>query len=211
MIELKELQFIYDGKILLDRFSATVREGEKVVLYGASGTGKSTLLAGIAGFVKPQKGEIRVDKMPMDATHIHEIRKRTAWVPQDFNLPYETVEEVMKTPFLLKNNRHIRPTETDCRRMLENLGLDSGIYTKRLAEISGGQRQRVLIAVALLLNKKIILLDEPTSALDPDSTQQIIRFLQRQQGKTIVAVSHEPHFIQAFDRHIVVGPSEQEL
>lgn len=211
MIELQALRFIYDGKVLLDNFSAHIRPYEKVVLYGASGTGKSTLLASLAGFVRPDKGKIYIQQMPVDPEHIQKIRRLIAWVPQEFSLPYQTVEEVMQAPFLLRNNQSARPAANDCCLMLEKLGLTPALYHKRLTEISGGQRQRVMIGIAALLNKKIILLDEPTSALDPESTRAIVRFLQELKEKTLVAVSHDPLFIDAFDRSISVGASSSKF
>ena len=80
---------------------------------------------------------------------------------------------------------------------LHKLGLDEELLSKGMAEISGGQRQRMMLAVLALLDKDIWLLDEPTAALDETSRNYVIDFLreQQQQGKTIVAVSHDMYFV----------------
>ena len=85
------------------------------------------------------------------------------------------------------------------------MGLEQEIYTKHLVEISGGQRQRVMIAIAVLLDKPLLLLDEPTSALDSDSIEKLIVFLKSYKSMTMVAVSHDERFIRAFDRSIKIG------
>lgn len=202
MIEFKDLSFIYDGKTLFEHFSEVVKTGEKVVIAGASGSGKSTLLNCVAGFVVPDSGSVSVDGLLVDERNHTTIRERLAWVPQEFSLPYQWVNEMMDVIFQLKNNRKKMPSEERVLAAFNALGLSPEIYRKRLVEISGGQRQRVMIAIAVLLDKEIFLLDEPTSALDPESVDEVIRFLKGLDGKTVLAVSHDARFINAFDRVI---------
>lgn len=205
MISFKDITFIYDGKPLMTHFSEVIRSGEKVVLYGASGTGKSTLLGSIAGLVQPDEGEIRVNGHLLTGDTIADIRRLTAWVPQEFTLPYDYVEEWIFAPFRLRQNRNKMPSVQTVLDTFELLGLEQEAYAKRLIEISGGQRQRVMIAIAVLLDKPILLLDEPTSALDPDSIGKLIAFLKSCKDMTMVAVSHDDRFIHAFDRRIKIG------
>lgn len=202
MVEFEDLRFIYDGKILFEHFTETIRTGEKVVFSGVSGTGKSTLLNSIAGFVVPDAGEIRVDGLAVKEKNLSAIRAQMAWVPQDFTLPYQDVNDLFEVIFQLKANREMKPSKEQVLSVFSELGLSEEIYGKRLVEISGGQRQRVMLAVSVLLNKKMILLDEPTSALDAESVSGVVRFLKRTGGRTIVAVSHDAGFTNAFDRVI---------
>ena len=151
MVVFKDITFIYDGKPLLTDFSETISSGEKVVICGASGTGKSTLLSSIAGLVQPDKGEIWVGGKLLTSDSVADIRRLTAWVPQEFSLPYEYVKECMSAPFKLRQNRSKMPSEETILNTFERLGLEKEIYSKRLTDISGGQRQRIMIVIGVLL------------------------------------------------------------
>ena len=141
----------------------------------------------------------------LTGTTVSDIRRLTAWVPQEFTLPYDTVKECVFAPFKLRQNRNKIPAEQTVLNIFGHLGLEQEIYTKHLVEISGGQRQRVMIAIAVLLDKPLLLLDEPTSALDSDSIEKLIVFLKSYKSMTMVAVSHDERFIRAFDRSIKIG------
>ena len=180
----------------MQHFSCCISSGEKVVLYGPSGHGKSTLLASVAGFVLPDEGSIRINGKILDSVAIQQIRRITAWLPQEFTLPFETVEELIAAPFRLKINQPSRPTRETILNHFARLGLEPELYEKRSIEISGGQRQRIMLAVAALLNKPLIVIDEPTSALDTGSTDKVLAFFRRQaeKGAAVLAVSHDKDF-----------------
>lgn len=205
MIEFENVTFVYDGKTLFERLNISISAGEKVVVAGPSGGGKSTLLNCIMGFTEPSGGVVRVDGLPVRESTIPGIRSLIAWVPQEFTLPYEYVNEMVDAIFSLRANRRRKPGEGEVVAVFARLGLTPEIYRKRLAEISGGQRQRIMLGIAALLDKEILLLDEPTSALDRESVLQVIGFLKGMTGKTVVAVSHDAQFIGAFDRIIRMG------
>ena len=196
MIEFDNITFIYDNKPLMQHFSCCISSGEKVVLYGPSGHGKSTLLASVAGFVLPDEGSIRINGKVLDNVAIQQIRRITAWLPQEFTLPFETVEELITAPFRLKINQPSKPTKETILNHFARLGLEPELYEKRSIEISGGQRQRIMLAVAALLNKPLIVIDEPTSALDTGSTDKVLAFFRRQaeKGAAVLAVSHDKDF-----------------
>ena len=153
MIEFNNITFIYDNKPLMQHFSCCISSGEKVVLYGPSGHGKSTLLASVAGFVLPDEGSIRINGKILDSVAIQQIRRITAWLPQEFTLPFETVEELIAAPFRLKINQPSRPTKETILNHFARLGLEPELYEKRSIEISGGQRQRIMLMITALLNK----------------------------------------------------------
>ena len=205
MIEFDNTTFIYDNKPLMQHFSCCIERGEKVVLYGPSGHGKSTLLASIAGFVLPDEGTIRIDGKTLDPTTIQQTRKQMAWLPQEFTLPFDTVEELIDAPFNLRANQAAKPSVGTILEQFERLGLEPELYRKRTIEISGGQRQRIMLMIAALLRKKIVLLDEPTSALDPDSINLVVDYIRELSEATVVIVSHDQRFIEAFDRKMYIG------
>ncbi len=205
MITFDNLTFIYDNKPLMRHFSCRIGAGEKAVLYGPSGHGKSTLLASVAGFVQPDEGTIYIDGKSLDSATATQVRKRMAWLPQEFTLPFDTVNELIDEPFKLRINQANAPTRETILAHFELLGLAPELYDKRVVEISGGQRQRIMIMIAVLLRKPLILLDEPTSALDPDSIEKVIHYLKSLPETTLLMVSHDTRFIDAFDRKIYIG------
>ena len=205
MIEFDDITFIYDNKPLMRHFSCRIGEGEKVVLYGPSGHGKSTLLASIAGFVLPDEGTIRIDGKRLDPATVQHVRKMTAWLPQEFTLPFDTVKALVEAPFNLRANQSAKPSDATVLEHFSRLGLEAELYEKQVVEISGGQRQRIMLMIAALLDKKIVLLDEPTSALDPHAISLVVDYIRAMRGATVVMVSHDTRFIESFDRKIYIG------
>lgn len=205
MIEFDNLSFIYDNKPLMQHFTCCITRGEKAVLYGPSGHGKSTLLASVPGFVLPDEGSIRIDGRTLDATTVQQVRRRTAWLPQEFTLPYDTIQELIEAPFRLRINQALKPSRETVLEHFDRLGLEHELYDKRSIEISGGQRQRIMLMIAALLQKDIVLLDEPTSALDPDSIARVIDYIRSLHEATVLMVSHDARFIDSFDRKIYIG------
>lgn len=205
MIEFQNLHIEFDNKPLFVDFSLKVDTGDKVVLYGSSGAGKTTLLNCVLGFVRPQSGSVIVDGIMLNESTINIVRKKIAWLPQEFTLPYASVIEMVEAIFRLKVNKNLKVTRERMSEEFSRLGLTEILFEKRLSDLSGGQRQRVMIAIAALLDKKIVLIDEPTSALDPVSTQKVISYIKQMKGKTVLAVSHDRRFVESFDRSIKIG------
>ena len=201
MINFLETTFVFDGKTVVDRFSTSIARGEHVCLMGESGAGKSTLLGAVVGLALPQSGAIEVDGIRLDAHTVQQIRSRVAWVPQEVNLPYETVMEAVEAPFALRVNHGKRLDRERMLALFDRLGLERSVADRRMLELSGGERQRLLLAAALLLDKPILLLDEPTSALDAQTRTRLIGLLAELDA-TILAVSHDAELAAAFHRTI---------
>ncbi len=199
MIKIEKISFKYKDDWLFKDFSKTIEDGKKVVITGESGAGKSTFLSFFAGFLQPQKGEIFIDDLQLNSENISEIRKKTAWLPQDFNVPFDTVNELFISPFELKINKDFRPTDQQINDIFQKLGLEPDMLTKKINQISGGQKQRVLLASIILLKKKYIFLDEPTSALDDKSTQMLINTMFALKDTTILAATHDKLFAKNAD------------
>lgn len=201
MIIFQDISLAYEGKELITHLNASISTSTKCVIAGTSGSGKSSLLAMIPGFIIPNQGKVILDDVIVNKHSYAHIRSQLAWVPQEFYLPYQDMEQLIKTLFLLKVNEKRKPTCTQIYLELEKIGLNETYFTRKFTELSGGERQRILITVAGLLNKKYILLDEPTSALDTKSIQIVIDYL-KELSATMVAVSHDQHFINSFDQII---------
>ena len=159
------------GKVeALKGVSLDVAEGEKVVVIGPSGSGKSVLIRSINGLERPDSGELTVNGIDMMAKKVdtRKLASEVAMVFQGYNLyPHKTVlENVTFAPIKVLKVPKAEAEEAG-RAYLERVGLSSKL-DKYPDQLSGGQQQRVAIARALNMHPKIMLLDEPTSALDPE-------------------------------------------
>lgn len=204
MIKIDNLSIKFDGKYLFKSLSLQIDNGEMVCICGGSGSGKSSLLKSLLGFLPILEGKIVMNGKELTADSAESIRREIGWIPQELSLPCEWVREMVEIPFLIKANRKHEFSKNRLFELFQELGLDKILYDKRVSEISGGQRQRIMIAVSAMLNKKIMILDEPTSALDPESCKKVINFLDkiRKNGVTIIVVSHDRLLAKSCDRVI---------
>lgn len=189
---------------VLKEINLEVSPGEVVVLIGASGSGKSTVLRIMAGLETTDSGEVWVGEVPLhDARRAKEIRGHVGMVFQQFNLfPHKTA--LGNVTLALIKARRMSPADARKRGMeaLERVGLaDRAEHYP--SQLSGGQQQRVAIARALAVEPRIMFFDEATSALDPElvgEVTEVMRGLARD-GMTMVVVTHEMGFArQTADR-----------
>jgi general L-amino acid transport system ATP-binding protein len=201
----------------------TVRTGEVVVIFGASGSGKSTFIRTINRLEEHQRGEITVDGIALtnDVRNIAAIRREIGMVFQSFNLfPHLTVmQNIVLAPMRVRGWSRAQSEEAGMQ-LLERVGIPEQAL-KYPAQLSGGQQQRVAIARALAMQPKIMLFDEPTSALDPEMISEVLdvmRELAADRGMTMLVVTHEMGFARAvanrmafFDEGVIVeeGPPAQ--
>lgn len=210
MIELRDIvkeYFTPSGEIVkaLSNINIAIKEGELVVLRGASGSGKSTILSLIASLCKPTSGEVivngeRVSKL-LDNFASDFRRDTLGFVFQKFNLlPNLSVKENVILP-LVPLNLDAKEVEKSVLRVLEMFHIEHKA-NQPVKNLSGGEQQRVAIARANINNPKIILADEPTANLDEELSLHFIEMLKelKGQGKTIVVATHDPVF---FDLKIV--------
>jgi putative ABC transport system ATP-binding protein len=214
MIELKNIIKKYEINknntvTALNGINLTIKEGELVVLKGASGSGKSTVLSLIAALSKPTSGEIivddkRVSKLP-DNFASDFRRDNIGFIFQKYNLINTlSVKENIILP-LVPMNLHVDIVEDKLKRVLKMFHIENkeDILVKNL---SGGEQQRVAIARANINEPKIILADEPTANLDEKLSMKFIDILKelKQQGKTVIVATHDPLFfnLDIVDREI---------
>ncbi|MFN7924837.1 MAG: ABC transporter ATP-binding protein [Bryobacteraceae bacterium] len=184
----------------------SIQQGEFVALMGPSGSGKSTLLHLIAAMDRPSGGKIRVLGVDLrslnDASIARWRNAHIGFIFQSFNLipvltALENVELPLKLTKLGKAERFAH-----AKKALELVGLgDRMKHTPR--QLSGGQEQRVAIARAIVTDPDLILADEPTGNLDASSARDVLLLLtrlNREFGKTVVMVTHDPHAAKAASR-----------
>jgi polar amino acid transport system ATP-binding protein len=182
---------------VLKEINLDVRQGEVLVLIGASGSGKSTVLRIMSGLETADTGEVWVNEVPLhDARRAKEIRGHVGMVFQQFNLfPHKTA--LGNVTLALIKARKMSPPDARKRAMdaLDRVGLaDRADHYP--SQLSGGQQQRVAIARALAVEPGIMFFDEATSALDPElvgEVTEVMRGLARD-GMTMVVVTHEMGF-----------------
>ncbi len=182
------------GKVLLTDLSFAVNPGEKAVLRGRSGSGKSTVLKSLLGLYPVVEGAIYFQGRPLDRVAVQDLRTCAAYIGQEPVLGAETVREALLLPFWFKAHRSRRPSESQLIETLNSLDLPSHILDLECRRISGGEKQRVALARALLLRKNLYLLDEVTSALDGESKRAVFK-LFADSNLTILSVAHDPDWI----------------
>lgn len=191
---------------VLSGLDLTVRRGEFLALMGPSGSGKSTLLHLIGGLDRPSAGEIAVDGQRIDGlsdSRLADWRARhVGFVFQMYNLlPALTAERNVELPLLLAPlDRARRKRQVATALALVGLSDRAKHYPRQL---SGGQEQRVGIARAIVTDPTLLLCDEPTGDLDRKSGDEVLDLLQalhREQGKTILMVTHDPRAAERAER-----------
>jgi putative ABC transport system ATP-binding protein len=191
---------------ILQDIHLQINSGETVAIIGASGSGKSTLLALLAGLDLPTSGKVYLDQVDiflLDEDQRAALRSKVlGFVFQSFQLlPALTALENVMLPLELANTDQ---ASEKARQLLARVGLTQRLhhYPKQL---SGGEQQRVAIARAFVTMPKLLLADEPTGNLDAETGEQIINLmfeLNREQGTTLVLVTHDETLSQRCSRQI---------
>lgn len=203
MIKLENVKKSFGHLQVLHDVSLTVEEGDVVVILGPSGSGKTTLLRSINFLEKADSGRLTIGDKKVDLhsarkKDILEIRRKTSFVFQNYNLfaNKTALENVMEG---LVTARGVSKQEARKRALdeLKKVGLeDKANYYP--SELSGGQQQRVGIARAVALDSEVILFDEPTSALDPELVGDALKLIKKiaKEGRTMIVVTHEMSFAE---------------
>lgn len=197
MIYIENASVRFGDLKLLHGLQLHVPRGESLCVCGGSGSGKTSLMRAILGFVPLCEGSITVDGTLLQPKTVDHIRRKIAWIPQEPALPVEWISDLVRMPFELKANREEAFSREKLMAHFDRLGLEPDLYRKRVNEVSGGQRQRIMLAVAASLNKPLLIVDEPTSALDPESCVRVMDFFRLlcSRGTTILSVSHDRQLV----------------
>jgi len=209
VLRLEGVHKAFGQRQVLRGVDLSITAGEVVVLIGASGSGKTSLLRCINLLTIPDRGRIVIggepifgvdsagkDQLGLKPAEINRIRAKTGMVFQQFNLfPHMTaLQNVMEGPVIVKRQPH-GAAEARARELLAQMGLAEHM-DKPPAQLSGGQQQRVAIARALAMSPMVMLFDEPTSALDPELVGEVLKAMLElaRSGMTMVVVTHELGF-----------------
>ena len=210
LLEAEDVHKRFGGTVALDGLSVEIAGGEIVAILGPSGSGKSTLLLCLAGILPPEGGDVRYRGRSLpalsDAARTRLRRDEFGFVFQFGQLvPELTAVDNVSLPLRLAGLRR-RDAIGRAREFLGSLGVED-VADKRAGEMSGGQAQRVAVARALVARPRVIFADEPTGSLDSTNGELVMELLvttARQQGSTVMLVTHEPRVAAYADRQIVV-------
>jgi ABC-type polar amino acid transport system ATPase subunit len=207
ILKITNLHKSFGANEVLKGIDLDVMKGQLVFMIGPSGSGKSTLLRCCNRLEEPSAGSILVDQEDITAVgaDLNRIRQNIGMVFQHFNL-YRHMSVLDNVTLALRKVQKLSKENANARGLeaLERVGL----LEKASAfpdQLSGGQQQRVGIARSLALRPKVVLFDEPTSALDPELVGDVLKVMRelKDDGMTMVVVSHEMGFARAAADHVV--------
>lgn len=211
-LQMEAVDFSYDeNKTILKDFSMCAETGSIISICGESGVGKSTVLDLICGFLHPENGEILYWGNRMDQVDMQAVRERMAYVSQTPFFFNGTIPEnlgYIRPGITLQD---IRDLNSSCDGLFDNL---TAYYDQPIGSfggrLSGGMRQKLDILRLLAADADILIMDEPSSALDAISRSRLAQILRqkREEGKTILLVSHQDQIRELADREYALSQNE---
>jgi len=203
-LTLDNVYFDYDQHPVFKGLSLQIEFGSLTTLVGPSGSGKTTLIDLAIGLLRPQRGNILLDGVPLQDIDIRQWRGMIGYVPQDTILLHDSIEHnvTLGDPALTRDDVEHALRAAGAWDFVAALAQGLGtIVGERGGKLSGGQRQRIVIARALINRPRLLILDEATSALDKDTEEAVRQTLQGLKGQlTIFAISHNRAMVDAADR-----------
>ena len=210
VLEIKDIHKSFGSLNVLDGVNLSVHKGDVIAILGPSGSGKTTLLRCINFLETADQGTMVFDEKEYDLASmrkndIRDIRKKTGFVFQNYNL-FANKTALQNVMLGLTSARKMdkKQAEKIGLEMLRKVGMEdrASHYPSRL---SGGQQQRVAIARALATNPEIIYFDEPTSALDPELIGEVLNVMRElaNEGMTMIVVTHEMSFAKEVSNHVI--------
>ncbi|MCA0946248.1 amino acid ABC transporter ATP-binding protein [Salipiger pacificus] len=210
MISIRGLTKSFNGTAVLDGIDLDIAPGERVVIIGPSGTGKSTLLRCLNFLDHPDAGRITIGEVTLDAARatraeILALRRRSAFVFQNYALfANKTAKENIMEALVTVQGRPKSEAEARALEVLAETGLAEKADSYP-ASLSGGQQQRVGIGRAMAIGAELMLFDEPTSALDPEWVGEVLDLMRRVAARhqTMLIVTHEMQFAREIADRVI--------
>ena len=197
VVDIVKVSKAFGSHVVLDNVSLKVEEGENMIVFGQSGTGKSVLLKCIVRLLEPDNGEIFIEGtnvLTLGIKELNNVRKNLGFLFQGAAL-YDsmTVRENLEFPLIRHFNFTQKEREEKVKAVLENVSLEEAI-NKMPSELSGGMKKRIGLARSIIAEPKLMLYDEPTTGLDPITAKEIsslILELQKSLKMTSIVVTHD--------------------
>lgn len=193
-MELKSVEVIYGERKILEDINISIKEGEQIALVGHTGSGKSTIIKVLLGFIIPSNGEVFLNNKRLISGELQGLREITGIVFQEVFLFNTSIKEniLIANPncSLRDYEKALKVTKVDV--IIENLKEgENTVVGENGVRLSGGERQRIGIARALVRNPKLLILDEATSALDNNTALEIMNGIKSEYRLTCIIVAHK--------------------
>ena len=210
VLEIKDIHKSFGLLNVLNGVNLSVDKGDVIAILGPSGSGKTTLLRCINFLETADQGKMVFDEKEYDLASMHkndirDIRKKTGFVFQNYNL-FANKTALQNVMLGLTSARKMdkKQAEKIGLEMLRKVGMEDRA-SHYPSQLSGGQQQRVAIARALATNPEIIYFDEPTSALDPELIGEVLNVMRElaNEGMTMIVVTHEMSFAKEVSNHVI--------
>jgi len=209
ILEVNKLSAGYENSYVIQDISFSLKKGEFLSILGKNGSGKSTLIKALQGLLKNVSGRISVNGNDVFSQSVRQLAKKISYVPQIFSSSFEfSVAETVLMGRYAHQSRWESSSPDDSRIIEEVMTLTQidHLREKKVAHLSGGERQRVFIARALAQDTPLLFLDEPSSHLDINyqvEIYQILKRLQEEKGKTILATEHNINLAIPYSQKIM--------
>ena len=179
MIRFENVHIQFKDTALLQNLTFTIAHGGKVLFYGKSGIGKTTIFRLMLGFEQAQKGTIYFNDHPLDAKTVWDIRHKTAYVSQDPDIGSGRVRIMLDRILSFRANHPVVLDKDILPELMDFLRLPASVLDDEYEKLSGGEKQRIAILIALLLKRSIFMLDEVTSSLDAELKKRSLHSSRR--------------------------------
>lgn len=208
MLEIKNGRIDREGKPLFSQLSFMAKEGEVVCVAGSQGCGKSSLLQAMMGFIPLDEGWLNVDG---DLVNIHSapyFRRRMAFLPQNVNMPYDKVSDMISSLFSLKREKKFDEMKEILMTLWEEIGIAAKVFDKKLSEMTTSEQRVILLSGLCVLEKELVLLDEPSLWLNEEQLAQAgicIRQMARNDSSIVVTCQEHDPILRYCDKLVEIN------
>jgi ATP-binding cassette subfamily B protein len=210
-IELQDVNMLYGQSPVLKDISFTAEPGSKIAIIGPTGAGKTQLLYLLTGLMKPTSGSIKFDNQPIEKYNSESFHRQVGFVFQDSIIFNMSIRENIAFSDVVTDESLEKAIETaELKDFVEALPDKlSTILSERGSTLSGGQQQRIMLARALALNPKILLLDDFTARVDSNTEKKILENVQRNYPSlTLISVTQKIASVEEYDQIVLLMQSE---
>jgi putative ABC transport system ATP-binding protein len=195
VIRFKDVSVKFHDEFLFENLDFELKRGDKLLVYGKSGEGKTTIIRLMLGFECPHDGTIFFEGHRLDRKTVWYARRKIAHVSQNLDIGDGPVRGLINRVMAFKANENIKPSNAELSDWLNFLRLKESILREHFEKLSGGEKQRIAILIALLLKRDVFLLDEVTSALDSELKEKVIDYFTSRSDATVIVISHDKDWL----------------